>query len=118
MSVRPETGGPPTRTASRGPDGEDPHVVLQNSDDFRRLRRDFRLFVFPVAAAFCLWYLMYVLFAVYARDFMGKVLFGDINVGFVFGVLQFVTTFLIAWLYARYARTRLDPTAEAVRGQR
>ena len=29
----------------------------------------------------------------------------------VFGLLQFVSTFLIAWLYARHANKELDPLA-------
>jgi uncharacterized membrane protein (DUF485 family) len=40
---------------------------------------------------------------------------GHINVALVFGLLQFVSTFLIAWMYARYASRRLDPLAEQLR---
>ena len=29
----------------------------------------------------------------------------------VFGLLQFVSTFLIAWLYARYMNRKVDPLA-------
>ncbi|MEU8136445.1 DUF485 domain-containing protein [Streptodolium elevatio] len=88
---------------------------MQASDDFRKLRRSFRSFAFPVTVAFCAWYLLYVLLAVYARDFMGTEVIGNVNLGFVFGVLQFVTTFLIAWAYSRYARTHIDPAAATVR---
>ncbi|WP_436775406.1 DUF485 domain-containing protein [Yinghuangia sp. YIM S09857] len=88
---------------------------MQASDDFRRLRRSFRAFAFPVTVAFCSWYLLYVLLAVYARDFMGTEVVGNVNLGFVFGVLQFATTFLIAWAYSRYARARIDPAAASVR---
>jgi uncharacterized membrane protein (DUF485 family) len=38
-------------------------------------------------------------------------------VALVFGLLQFVSTFLIAWLYSRYASRRLDPLAEQLRGR-
>ncbi|HEY6738160.1 MAG TPA: DUF485 domain-containing protein [Actinopolymorphaceae bacterium] len=37
---------------------------------------------------------------------------GNINVALVFGILQFASTFLIAWLYARHANRSLDPVAE------
>jgi uncharacterized membrane protein (DUF485 family) len=40
---------------------------------------------------------------------------GNINVALVFGLLQFVSTFLIAWLYARHATRRLDPIADQLR---
>jgi uncharacterized membrane protein (DUF485 family) len=36
---------------------------------------------------------------------------GNINVALVFGLLQFATTFLLAWLYSRYSNTHLDPLA-------
>ena len=44
----------------------------------------------------------------WATDFMGTKVVGNINVALVFGLLQFVTTFLIAWLYARYSNSQLD----------
>jgi uncharacterized membrane protein (DUF485 family) len=33
----------------------------------------------------------------------------------IFGLLQFVTTFLIAWLYARFASRKLDPLADEIK---
>ena len=41
----------------------------------------------------------------WATDFMGTKVVGNINVALVFGLLQFVSTFLIAFLYARYANS-------------
>ena len=37
---------------------------------------------------------------------------GNINVGLVFGLLQFVSTFVITTIYVRYANRHLDPAAE------
>jgi uncharacterized membrane protein (DUF485 family) len=34
---------------------------------------------------------------------------GNINVALVFGVLQFASTFFLAWRYSRYSRRVLDP---------
>ena len=75
-------------------------------------RRTLRRFVFPMTVAFFLWYALYVILSAYARDFMGTRLFGsNINIALVFGLLQFVSTFVIAWLYAR---TRRDVTSSPV----
>ena len=63
------------------------------------------------------WYLLYVLLSNYAGDFMGHVLFGNINVALVFGLLQFVTTFGIAIWYARFAAARMDPIADRLRDE-
>jgi uncharacterized membrane protein (DUF485 family) len=48
---------------------------------------------------------------------MGTKLFGNINVALVFGVAQFVTTFLIAWWYSKHAAANLDPKAEAIKSR-
>ena len=40
---------------------------------------------------------------------------GNINVALVFGLLQFVSTFLIAWMYSSYAERELDPIAAGCR---
>jgi uncharacterized membrane protein (DUF485 family) len=85
------------------------------SPEFDQLRRALRSFVFPMTVAFLAWYLLYVLLSAYARDFMGAKVVGNINVAFVFGILQFVSTFLIAWWYSRYAAAKVDPTAERLR---
>jgi uncharacterized membrane protein (DUF485 family) len=96
------------------PEGQNWREV-QASADFAELRRRLRRFVFPMTAAFLTWYLFYVLLATYARGFMSIKLFGNINVGLVLGLLQFVSTFTITWLYVRYANRRLDPLAENLR---
>jgi uncharacterized membrane protein (DUF485 family) len=90
---------------------------IQGSPEFTDLRRRLRVFVFPMTALFLLWYLLYVLLADYAHGFMSTKLFGNINVGLVFGLLQFVSTFVITWLYVRYANRRLDPVADEIRGE-
>jgi uncharacterized membrane protein (DUF485 family) len=46
---------------------------------------------------------------------MGIKLLGDINVGLVLGLLQFVSTFWIAWAYSRHAEKKLDPIADKLR---
>jgi uncharacterized membrane protein (DUF485 family) len=88
---------------------------IANSEDFAQLRRSMRRFVVPMTAAFLGWYGLYVLMSAYARDFMTTKVAGNVNVALVFGLLQFVSTFLIAWLYARFADRHLDPVAERLR---
>ena len=61
--------------------------------------------------AFLSWYLLYVVMSMWAPDFMNNQLWGNINVALVFGLLQFVTTFLLAWHYSHFANTQLDPLA-------
>ncbi|MGW4893822.1 DUF485 domain-containing protein [Kitasatospora sp. NPDC004240] len=88
---------------------------IEESEEFRALRRSFRNFAFPVTIGFVLWYLLYVLLSSYAPGLMGTKVAGNINVALVLGLLQFVSTFAIAAWYARYADRRLDPPADAIR---
>ena len=87
------------------------YVELQQSSEFAELRRKFRGFVFPATVAFMTWYLLYVVMSNWATDFMSTKVVGNINIALVFGILQFVSTFLIAWLYGRYMYDKVDPIA-------
>jgi uncharacterized membrane protein (DUF485 family) len=91
------------------------HEQMQATPEFAELRRRVRGFAFPVSAAFLLWYLAYVLLASYARDLMATPLLGAVNVGLVIGLLQFVSTFVIATISVRHSRRRIDPLADGIR---
>ena len=91
------------------------YLELQKTSEFGDLRRRHRNFVFPMTGLFLGWYLLYVLLASYAPAFMAIKLVGNINVGLVFGLLQFVSTFLITFLYVRFADRKLDPLASQLR---
>jgi uncharacterized membrane protein (DUF485 family) len=84
---------------------------LHSSDDFAELRSRYRRFAIPWTVAFLAWYLLYVVMSNWATGFMDIKLIGNINVALVFGLLQFASTFGIAWLYARHANKALDPVA-------
>ncbi|MEU8704726.1 DUF485 domain-containing protein [Streptomyces sp. NPDC048565] len=92
-------------------------LEAQKSPEFAELRRSHRSFAFPLTVGFIAWYLLYVLLSSYADDFMSKIVFANFNVAFVFGLAQFVTTFLIAWFYSRHATNKLDPQATAIKSR-
>lgn len=91
--------------------------LVQASPEFRQLRKHHRSFVLPVAGAFLLWYFLYVLLADYAHDFMSIKVAGNITLGLILGLLQFVTTFGITAWYVSHANKKLDPAAEAIRNE-
>lgn len=93
------------------------YVRLYDSPEFKELRGRYSKFVVPMTVAFIVWYLLYVVASNWATDFMSTKLFGNINVALVFGLLQFVTTFAIAYLYARFARRKLDPLASDLKAK-
>ncbi len=99
---------PPTPSEAR-------YIKVQKSPEFQDLRSRYRRWVIPVTVVSLLWYFLYVGLAAYATDFMGTKLFGNINVGLVMGLLQFVTTFGVTYAYIRYAARVLDPRSARIR---
>ena len=95
----------------------DAYAVVFDDPRFVDLRSRFRRFVFPVTVGFLAWYFLYVLLANYAHDFMSTKVFGNINIALIFGLLQFVSTFAIAWWYARRASRDFDPIADELRDE-
>lgn len=88
---------------------------VQASPEFAELRSRFRRFAFPMTAAFLVWYFAYVLLSTYAESFMNIRVFGNVSLGILLGLMQFVTTFLITWLYIRHANKNLDPLSASLR---
>ena len=76
----------------------DPYVRLQQTEEFQDLRARFRRFVFPMTAFFLAWYFLYVLAAIFAPGFMSVRVVGNINVGLIFGLLQFLSSFQVLFL--------------------
>ena len=88
---------------------------VQSTEQFQELRTRHRSFVFPLSIAFLLWYFAYVLLADYAVEFMSIKVWGNINVGLIMGLAQFVTTFAITGWYVSYSNRKLDPIAAEIR---
>lgn len=101
----------PERVAPSGAE----FLAAQASPEFQELRRRLRSFVFPMTAFFLIWYGLYVLLGAFAHDFMAIQVFGNVNLGLLMGLGQFVTTFVITGLYVRFANRELDPRATAIR---
>jgi uncharacterized membrane protein (DUF485 family) len=103
-----------TPTQDKPPPGVTEESLAQMHSDprFTDLKRRLFRFIVPASVIFMAWYMLYVLLSAYARDFMGLDLVGNINVALVFGVLQFASTFGIAWAYSRYTSRHYDPHAD------
>ncbi|MBK0418492.1 DUF485 domain-containing protein [Leucobacter sp. CSA1] len=92
------------------------YEAFQARPEFQEYRRRFRRFVFPLAAAFMIWFLGFVILGAYAHDLMARPLLG-MNVGLWLGLAQFVTTFGITMWYVSFANKRLDPATTALRAE-
>jgi uncharacterized membrane protein (DUF485 family) len=114
VSSTPESGSHSVGAADR-PAGD--FTEVQDSEQFQELRKRHRSFVFPMAVVFLLWYFAYVLLADYAHEFMATPVFGNVNIGILLGLLQFISTFAITMWYVSYANRRLDPIAANLRNE-
>lgn len=91
------------------------YIAVEESPRFQTLKKTQRSFIFPLAALFLIWYFVYVLLAAFAPEFMAQRVTGDITVGLLMGLGQFVSTFAITMGYVAFANRRLDPKAQEIR---
>ncbi|WP_100499001.1 DUF485 domain-containing protein [Geodermatophilus chilensis] len=91
------------------------YAQAQASPEFVELKRRFRRFAFPMTAAFLAWYLLYVLLSTYAPSVMGTKVLGNVTLGILLGLGQFITTFVITHVYVAHANKRTDPISDEMR---
>ena len=110
------------RTRRRGPatgrqrkSDAQAYADLARDPGFAELKRRYRRFAIPATIAFLVWYVTYVVCNNWARGFMDTPVVGHVNIAVVFGLLQFASTFVIAFLYARHASRELDPLSNQLR---
>ena len=75
------------------------YVAVEQSPPFRELKKRHRSFVWPLTIGFLVWYFVYVLLSSYATEFMSTRVAGEITIGLLMGLGQFVTTFAITAIY-------------------
>lgn len=103
-----------TRKERREPTPEE-FRAMQKDPRFLELKKTYRSFTFPMSVAFFVWYMAYAVTAIAAPEFMARDAFGGMNIGVIFGLLQFVTTFVITYIYVGYANRNIEPQAAAIR---
>ncbi len=87
--------------------GKDPEMV--------ELERRHRRFVWPATIFFLVYYLALNVLAGTSPDLMGKKLLGQFTFGYLFALSQFLMAFVVAWVYSRWAASRIDPLATDLR---
>jgi uncharacterized membrane protein (DUF485 family) len=87
--------------------GRDPEMV--------ELENRHRRFVWPATVFFLIYYLALNVLAGTSPDLMGTKLFGQFTFGYLFALSQFLMAFVVAWVYSRWAATRIDPLATDLR---
>ncbi len=108
-SRSPTTGRMPAEEAVTATEavGKDPEMV--------ELENRHRRFVWPATAFFLVYYLALNFLAGTSPDLMGTKLFGEFTFGYLFALSQFLMAFVVAWVYSRWAASRIDPLATDLR---
>ena len=87
--------------------GKDPEMV--------ELERRHSRFVWPATAFFLIYYLSLNVLAGTSPGLMGTKLFGEFTFWYLFALSQFLMAFVVAWVYSRWAASRMDPLATDLR---
>jgi len=108
-SRSPTTGRMPAEEAVTAAEAvaKDPEMV--------ELERRHTRFVWPTTIFFLIYYMALNVLAGTSPDLMGKKLFGEFTFGYLFALSQFVMAFVVAWVYSRWAATRMDPLSADLR---
>ena len=108
-SRSPTTGRMPAGEAVTATEavGKDPEMV--------ELERRHQRFVWPATIFFLVYYLALNVLAGTSPGLMGRKLLGEFTFGYLFALSQFVMAFVVAWVYSRWAASRMDPLAADLR---
>ena len=92
----------------------------ERNDTERRLRElvvaRWRLAVALTAATVVL-YFGFILLIAYDRPLMGRLLVPGLSVGVLLGAAVIVCSWLLTWVYVRWANTKYDPALHELRGR-
>ena len=90
-------------------------IAMSKSEEFADLKTRFRGFTVPAIILALLWFFAYLVVATVFPEAMALEVGGGFNIGLVLGIAQFVTTFMITWMYVKFANKNLEPRQSAIR---
>lgn len=102
-------------SSTAAPAGPVDYQEVQQREDFQDLRKTHRSFVFPMTLFFLVFYLIYVTLGAFWPELFAIKIFGNITVGILYGLSQFVVVGVITAAYVRFTNKTLDPKAVAIR---
>jgi uncharacterized membrane protein (DUF485 family) len=109
----------PSRSTATGRMPRDEAVTateaVRKDPEMVELERRHSRFVWPATAFFLVYYLTLNVLAGTSPGLMGRKLFGEFTFGYLFALSQFVMAFVVAWVYSRWAASRMDPLASDLR---
>lgn len=100
---------PPSAAPEHAPDWAE----VERDPEFRRLKAEKRRFILPATVFFIVYYFALPVLVGYFPEMMGRDVFGEVNLAYLFALSQFFMAWALMWLYVRRARG-FDAQAERV----
>jgi len=88
--------------------------AIDSRRDFQELHRKKTGFLWTLMVFSMVFYFLLPIGAAYFQDLYRVKVWGPVNIGLLFALLQFVVAWALAWYYARRANTEFDPMAAAI----
>ena len=88
--------------------------AIDSRPDFQELHGKKVRFLTSLMVISLVFYFLLPIGAAYFQDIYKIKVWGPVNVGLLFALLQFVVAWGIAWYYARRANSEFDPMAAAI----
>ncbi len=76
--------------------------------------RRFRVALVLTAAMMAV-YFGFILLVAFGKEFLGELLVDGLSVGILLGVLVILSTWVLMWVYVRWANRRYEPAVEKLR---
>src|SRR5699024_6141023 len=80
------------------------YIKIEQTEEFKELKRRKYRFIFPVPLLFIVYYLFFIAMSAYAQDFMSQPLWGNLTIGYLFGVSYYLVVWALAFVYVIKAR--------------
>mgnify|MGYP001187626862 CR=1 FL=1 len=78
---------------------------IEQSEEFKALKRKKYKFIFPAPILFFLYYLTFPILSAYAKPLMTTIVFGNFTFGYLFGISYYLVIWALAFIYVAVARS-------------
>src|SRR5699024_3035298 len=80
------------------------YIKIEHTEEFKELKRRKYRFIFSISLLFILYYLVFIAMSAYAQDFMSQPHWGNLTLGYLFGVSYNRVVWALAFVYVIKAR--------------
>lgn len=87
---------------------------IEQSSDFKELKRSKNMFIWPITVLFFCYYLAFPLMAGYAKDLMVTFVFANFTFGYLYGLTFYLVAWGLAAIYVVRAK-KFDQQADKIK---